>query len=49
MVVNSEHWLGRLLLRAEGNITVVSPDSAVDMLQRTAVDVLGRYANKSGN
>lgn len=49
MVINSEHWLGRLLLRAEGNIMVVAPESAVNLLQRTAADVLGRYANKSGN
>ena len=49
MVINSEHWLGRLLLRAEGNISVVAPESAVNLLQRTATDVLSRYANKSGN
>jgi len=49
MVINSEHWLGRLLLRGEGNISVVAPDSVVNLLQRTATDVLNRYANKSGN
>lgn len=49
MVINSEHWLGRLLLRAEGNISVVAPESTVNLLQRTATDVLNRYANKSGN
>jgi hypothetical protein len=49
MVVNSDHWLGRLLLRAEGNVKVVGPESVVDLLNRTATDVLSRYANKSGN
>ena len=49
MVVNSDHWLGRLLLRAEGDVKVVGPDSVVDLLNRTASDVLSRYANKSGN
>lgn len=49
MVINSEHWLGRLLLRAEGHVTVVAPESAVNLLQRTATDVLSRYANKSGS
>ena len=49
MVINSEHWLGRLLLRAEGNISVVAPESAVNLLQHTATEVLNRYANKSGN
>ncbi len=49
MVINSNHWLGRLLLRAEGNVAVVAPESAVNLLQQTATEVLGRYANKSGN
>jgi predicted DNA-binding transcriptional regulator YafY len=49
MVVNSDHWLGRLLLRAEGDVKVVGPESVVDLLNRTATDVLSRYANKSGN
>lgn len=49
MVINSEHWLGRLLLRAEGNITVVGPENLTTLLQTTAEEVLGRYANKSGN
>ena len=49
MVVSSEHWLGRLLLRAEGDVTVVGPDSLVDLQSRTAESVLARYANKSGS
>ena len=49
MVINSEHWLGRLLLRAGGNVAVVAPESAVTLLQNTATEVLSRYANKSGN
>lgn len=49
MVANSDHWLGRLLLRGEGNITVVGPESATSLLQQTTADVLGRYANKSGS
>jgi hypothetical protein len=38
-----------LLLRAEGHVAVVAPESAVNLLQQTATEVLGRYANKSGN
>lgn len=49
MVVNSEHWLGRLLLRGEGKVRVVGPEPMTNVLQKTASDVLARYANKSGN
>lgn len=49
IVANSEHWLGRLLLRAEGAATVVAPRNEVDLLRRTARDVLARYENSSGS
>lgn len=49
IVANSAHWLGRLLLRAEGNISVVSPESMVHLQQQAATEVLALYANKSGN
>lgn len=49
MVINSDHWLGRLLLRAEGNVSVVGPEPLVNLLNRTATDVLSRYASKSGS
>jgi proteasome accessory factor C len=49
MVANSEHWLGRLLLRAEGAVAVVAPATEADLLSRTAADVLSRYENKSGS
>ncbi len=49
IVANSEHWLGRLLLRAEGAATVVAPETEVDLLRRTAGDVLSRYENSSGS
>lgn len=49
IVANSEHWLGRLLLRAEGAVTVVAPETEVDLLRRTAGDVLSRYENSSGS
>jgi proteasome accessory factor C len=40
----SEHWLGRLLLRAEGGIAVQSPSDHADVLARTAAAVLSRYS-----
>ena len=49
MVVSSDHWLGRLLLRAEGNVKVLGPTALVDLQARTADAVLARYANRSGN
>lgn len=49
IVSNSDHWLGRLLLRAEGGAKVVGPAPVVDLLARTASEVLSRYANKSGS
>ena len=49
IVANSEHWLGRLLLRAEGAATVVAPGDEVNLLRRTAGDVLARYENSSGS
>lgn len=49
IVANSAHWLGRLLLRAEGNISVVSPESLANLQQQAAAEVLALYANNSGN
>ncbi|MEI8286179.1 MAG: hypothetical protein WCG15_02640, partial [Actinomycetes bacterium] len=49
IVANSVHWLGRLLLRAEGNISVVAPESMVHLQQQAAAEVLALYANNSGN
>lgn len=49
IVANSAHWLGRLLLRAEGDVTVVSPESMVNLQQQAANEVLALYANNSGN
>ena len=48
IVSNSEHWLGRLLLRAGGAITVVAPSEMASVQARTANAVLARYrANSS--
>jgi hypothetical protein len=44
MVVNSEHWLGRLLLRGGGLVTVVAPINLVGMQQSVAAQVLANYA-----
>ncbi len=49
IVANSAHWLGRLLLRAGGNITVLSPESMVNLQQQAANEVLALYAKSSGN
>jgi proteasome accessory factor C len=43
MVVNSEHWLGRLLLRGGGLVTVVAPSNLADMQQIVAAQVLTNY------
>ena len=43
IVSNSEHWLGRLLLRAGGAITVVAPIEMASVQARTANAVLSRY------
>lgn len=49
IVVSSEHWLSRLMLRAEGGVTIVSPSHLVDVGQRAARSVLERYVvSKSG-
>jgi proteasome accessory factor C len=47
IVSNSEHWLGRLLLRAGGAITVVSPSEMTSVQTRTANAVLSRYGANS--
>jgi predicted DNA-binding transcriptional regulator YafY len=46
--IYSEHWLGRLLLRAGGAMTVVAPIEMASVQARTANAVLARYgANNS--
>ena len=47
IVSNSEHWLGRLLLRAGGAITVVAPIEMASVQTRTANAVLARYGANS--
>ena len=44
MAVSSEHWLGRLLLRAGKDVRVVEPIEMRDLCARTAAAVLKRYA-----
>jgi predicted DNA-binding transcriptional regulator YafY len=46
IAINSEHWLGRLLLRAGGEVRVVAPVELVGLQQATAAKVLASYANK---
>ncbi len=46
LVVNSEHWLGRLLLRGEGKVTVVEPSNLAGLQQSVAAQVLAKYATK---
>ena len=43
MSVSSEHWLGRLLLRAGTNVRVLEPVELRDVAKRTASEVLKRY------
>lgn len=43
MAVSSEHWLGRLLLRAGTNVSVLEPAELRDVGMRTATAVLKRY------
>ena len=47
IVSNSDHWLGRLLLRAGGSITIVSPSDMASVQARTANAVLARYGANS--
>lgn len=49
IVSNSEHWLGRLLLRAGGAITVVAPVEMTTLQSRTANSVLSRYRSNSSD
>lgn len=46
MVVNSEHWLGRLLLRGQGMVKVVEPSTLVGLQQSVATQVLANYSKK---
>jgi len=45
MAVTSEHWLGRLLLRAGTDAHVVEPAKWTDLAARTARSVLARYGS----
>ena len=46
MVVNSEHWLGRLLLRGGGMVKVVEPNTLAGLQQSVATQVLANYNKK---
>lgn len=46
LLATSDHWLGRLLLRAGQGATVISPAHLVDLGRRTAAGVLGLYRAK---
>ena len=46
MVVNSEHWLGRLLLRGDGMVKVVEPSSLAGLQRSIATQVLANYSKK---
>ena len=46
MVVNSEHWLGRLLLRGDGMVKVVEPSTLAGLQQSIATQVLANYSKK---
>lgn len=43
MAVSSEHWLGRLLLRAGTSVSVLEPVELRDVAKRSASEVLKRY------
>ncbi|MEY3690486.1 MAG: putative proteasome accessory factor [Actinomycetota bacterium] len=45
LIARGEHWLGRLLLRAGADATVVSPSKWHDLGRRTADSVLARYSS----
>jgi predicted DNA-binding transcriptional regulator YafY len=45
LIARGEHWLGRLLLRAGGDATVVSPAKWKDLGTSTATAVLARYSS----
>lgn len=47
LVVTSEHWLGRLLLRAGSGVTIEQPSDLIHLQQQTAADVLRLYDNKA--
>lgn len=49
MVVTSEHWLSRLLLRGGDAVKVISPDTLVDVRRRVATEMLALYDNKSSS
>lgn len=49
IVVTSEHWLSRLLLRGGDAVRVVSPESLVDARARSAQEMLELYENKSSS
>lgn len=47
LIASSEHWLGRLLLRAGAGARVTSPAAWADLQSRTAAAVLARYSPSS--
>jgi proteasome accessory factor C len=49
IVVTSEHWLSRLLLRGGDAVKVISPETLVDVRRRVAQEMLALYDNKSSS
>ncbi|MEY4045439.1 MAG: hypothetical protein RL644_1707, partial [Actinomycetota bacterium] len=50
LIASSEHWLGRLLLRAGAGARVRGPGNLADLQARTAAAVLARYSDdNAGN
>lgn len=49
IVVTSEHWLSRLLLRGGDAVKVISPDTLVDVRRRVATEMLALYDSKSSS
>ena len=45
LIARGEHWLGRLLLRAGTDVSVVSPSKWHELGRRTADSVLARYSS----
>lgn len=49
LVVTSEHWLSRLLLRGGDAVKVISPETLVDVRRRVAKEMLALYESKSSS
>lgn len=49
MVISSEHWLSRIVLRAGDGITISSPSHLAGVAQRAAQQVLARYESNTAS